>query len=215
MGCTSGIMKCVLNILNSFMAIGGILLIILATVTLKTAPPNYVMYMYIVGGVNLCAALLGCCGICHEHVCMTATYALICLATLIAQICSKVYSFDYEAPIKKFAREDVEKTWEKELKTPGAMDNTQQTYGCCGKIGPTDYTVNLRSIPKSCYLNEVVEMKNIYTTGCIKAAEQKYVEIFGYASSGEWFVLAVSAVMFIFAVYLVIRFRSKQRHYNY
>lgn len=52
---------------------------------------------------------------------------MICLATLIAQICSKVYSFDYEAPIRKFAREDVEKTWIKELKTPGAMDLTQQT----------------------------------------------------------------------------------------
>ncbi|TMW39662.1 hypothetical protein DOY81_015258, partial [Sarcophaga bullata] len=107
--------------------ISGILLIVLATLILKTAPQNYVIYMYIIGGVNLGAAMLGCCGICNEHVCMTATYALICLAPLVAQICYKVFSFDYEEIIRKFARDDVNKTWQKEVQTPGAMDNTQQT----------------------------------------------------------------------------------------
>lgn len=51
----------------------GILVIALATVSLQTAPPAYVIYLYVLGSVNFFAAMLGCCGICREHFWMTAT----------------------------------------------------------------------------------------------------------------------------------------------
>lgn len=85
-------------------------------------------------------------------------------------------------------------------------------YGCCGKIGPSDYTPLSRPIPKSCYPNKVVDNNHIFTTGCIKAAQDKYVELFAYASSGEWFVLAISvsfktfSSVFVFVLNYLVNF---------
>ena len=77
-----------------YLQISGILLIVLATLILKSAPQNYVIYMYIIGGVNLGAALLGCCGICHEHVCMTATVSdeYFLLKFLFSNFCHSQYA---------------------------------------------------------------------------------------------------------------------------
>ncbi|CAD7015427.1 protein late bloomer [Ceratitis capitata] len=215
MGCTSGVMKCILNILNVVMAIFGLLLIALAVLSFNTAPKVYIYYLFIVGGVNFVAAMLGCCGICQEDVCLTMTYAIIIALSLVSQIVGKYYASDSGA-IKEFATKDVEKTWLEEIKLPGAMNNTQQTYHCCGKINPQDYyAIGRAAYPASCYPQMIVNQTALWNKGCIQAAEEQFLNIFNYSSSGEWGNLVFTAVMLLFAIYLVVRFRSKQRRYDY
>ncbi|KAL9917462.1 protein late bloomer [Glossina fuscipes] len=206
MGCPSGAMKCVLNAMNAVLAVLGILMIALATVSLQTAPPAYVIYLYVLGSVNFFAAMLGCCGICREHFWMTATYTVIILASLVSQIIRKAYAFDSDA-IKEFATADVERTWLNEIQNPGAMDKTQETYKCCGKIGPNDYANINRPYPASCYRKMTTSP---YEIGCIAAAQKKFLEIFNYSSNSAWGNLAYTAIIFAFAFYLVMRFRRKQ-----
>ncbi|XP_053963716.1 23 kDa integral membrane protein [Anastrepha ludens] len=215
MGCTSGVMKFVLNMMNVLLALFGLALIALAALSFNTAPKVYIYYLFVVGAVNFIAAMLGCCGICQEDVCLTTTYAILIALSLASQIVGKIYASDSNA-IKEFAAKDVEKTWLEEIKLPGAMNDTQQTYHCCGKIGPDDYfSIGRRAYPASCYPKMVYNQTALWTTGCIKAAEYEFTSIFTYSSSGEWGNLIVTAVMLLFAIYLVIRFRSKQRRYDY
>ncbi|XP_014102762.1 protein late bloomer [Bactrocera oleae] len=215
MGCTSGVMKCLLNIMNVLMAIFGLLLIALGALSFNTAPKVYIYYLFIVGGINFIAAMLGCCGICQEDVCLTTTYAIVIALSLVSQIVGKIYASD-SAAIKEFATKDVEKTWLEEIKMPGAMNNTQQTYHCCGKISPNDYfSIGRSAYPASCYPKMIVNQTALWNAGCVQAAEDEFLSIFNYSSSGEWGNLIVTGVMLLFAIYLVIRFRSKQRRYDY
>jgi len=215
MGCASGTMKCVLNIINIINALLGILLVVLASFIVHSAPQVYVIYLFIVGGIILLTSFLGCCGICKENVCMTTTYACILLGVLVLQIIGKFYPID-DSAIRKIAADDVQKTWMQEIEHPGAMNNTQQTYHCCGKDRPEDYySIQRPSFPASCYPDNIVNKTALYNTGCVTAAGDNFVTFFNYAANSTWGTLAWTAAVVVFAFYLVHRFRQRQQRYNY
>jgi len=215
MGCTSGLMKCGLNIINSIYAIFAIALIVLGCFLVDTAPQSYVIYVFVVASIIFITSMLGCCGICKEHVCMTTAYACILLASLVFQIVGRYYTLDSEA-IRKFASDEVERTWLEEIRSPGAMNKTQQTFHCCGKIGPNDYYgINRQSFPLSCYPNQKYNVTALFHTGCIVAAQDNFTYFFNYASAASWGSIAFCAVLVLCAFYLVARFRKRQERYNY
>ncbi|XP_017460737.1 PREDICTED: uncharacterized protein LOC108354054, partial [Rhagoletis zephyria] len=91
-----------------------------------------------------------------------------------------------------------------------------EQYHCCGKLSPDDYfSIGRLTYPNSCYPSMIVNQTALWHTGCIKAAEDEFTSIFNYSSGGEWGNLVFTGVMLLFAIYLVIRFRSKQRRYDY
>ncbi|XP_075166115.1 tetraspanin 42Ek isoform X2 [Haematobia irritans] len=169
------------------------------------------------GSINLVAAILGCCGICHENVCMTATYAVFILCSLIGQIYNKIKPASADE-IKKIIRESLQKVWSEEIKTPGAMDSTQKTLHCCGLDGPSDYLKIGRFVtPPSCFPQDTTTniSTSFFTTGCVAATEEKVFSLTKYQTSSEWGVIAVTGVLALFAIYLVFRFNNKNNRYRY
>ncbi|XP_073844577.1 tetraspanin 42Ek [Musca autumnalis] len=216
MGCTSDCMKCILNIFNVIYGISGIVLIVFGVTLLQTANIVQLYIIIAMGAINLIAAILGCCGICHEHVCMTATYALFILSSLIGQIYNKIKPASTDE-IKKIIRSTIKAVWDEELKTPGAMDATQKSLKCCGLDGPTDYQRNGRFVlPASCYPDDASTAGHaFYSVGCVTASENKVFSLAKYQTSSEWGVIAVTAILFIFSIYLVFRFNSRNKRYRY
>ncbi|XP_059225115.1 23 kDa integral membrane protein [Stomoxys calcitrans] len=216
MGCTSTCMKCVLNLFNVILGLSGLVLIVFGVSLLQSANVAEIYVIIAMGGINLVAAILGCCGICHENVCMTATYAVFILCSLIGQIYNKIRPAKTD-DFKRIIRESLQKVWNSEIKTPGAMDSTQISLKCCGLDGPGDYLKIGRYVPPpSCFPEDTTNISNSYfTIGCIHATEDKVFTLSKYQTSSEWGVIAVTAVLAIFAIYLVFRFNNKNHRYRY
>ncbi|XP_022225642.1 23 kDa integral membrane protein [Drosophila obscura] len=215
MGCTTGCIKCFLNALNSLNALVGLALIAIATIILGQVPLAYIVFVYILGGLIFVSAILGCCGICQENVCMTATYGFIMLAQLIFALLG-TFGFKFnEDYIRKFASEEVQKMWDLELVEPGAMDHNQITYECCGRNGPDDYVIIGRAtLPTTCYPKGNHELPH-FTTGCAQGSSDNFLMLFNYASNSNWISVGITALMILGAFYLVGRFRKQRRRYHY
>ncbi|KAH8267103.1 hypothetical protein KR018_005691 [Drosophila ironensis] len=215
MGCTSGCIKCFLNILNTLNALVGLSLIAIATIALSKAPLLYIAFLYGLGGLVFVSALLGCCGICQENVCLTATYGFMLLAQLIISLVGTFGLNFGEGYIEKFAAEEVQRKWDQELVEPGAMDIFQQVYECCGRDGPDDYVaIGRPTLPASCYPNENTHMPH-YLAGCVSKSGQSFVVLFNYANDTHWISVAITVLMVIAAFYLVGRFRKQRIRYSY
>ncbi|ALC41261.1 Tsp42Ek, partial [Drosophila busckii] len=215
MGCTSGCFKCFLNILNIVYALFGLLIIAVATLSLGQAPTAYIIYLYVIGGVLFASSIIGCCGICQESVCLTATYGFILLTLLVVQLFGlfgKSFDEDY---IKQFAVQDVDAKWQAEMTHPGAMDKIQRTYECCGRNGPEDYQkIGRPTLPESCYPDNKTYI-NSYTAGCVNAAADEFLKIFNYSQNSKLVSCVVTALLCFFTFYLVHRFRKERQRYSY
>lgn len=214
MGCGSGTVKCILNTINIFWGIISVLILLGAGLSIGSAPSFIIYLLFITGGVGLIGSILGCCGICQENVCMTIAYASLILATLILQVCCLVFSSKIEG-VRKYADDDVNKYWDLEVKEKGAMDFLQETFECCGKNTPNDYLVINRPFPDSCYPHQHVNSTTLYTTGCITKTEEGYVSVVNNLVSGSYGTIIFNVIILLFAIYLIMRFRRKQRNYNY
>nr|XP_016940370.1 23 kDa integral membrane protein-like [Drosophila suzukii] len=215
MGCTTGCVKCFLNTLNTLNALSGLLLIAIATLALSKAPLAYIVFLYGLGGVIFVSAILGCCGICQENVCMTATYGFLLLSQLIISLLG-IFGFKFsEEYIEKFAKEEVQIKWNEELVEPGAMDIYQELYECCGRDSPDDYVVIGReTLPSSCY-PQGNSQKIHYQDGCALKTSQNYVTLFSYANDSNWMAVVITVLMVFGAFYLVGRFRKQRIRYSY
>ncbi|XP_017078737.1 protein late bloomer [Drosophila eugracilis] len=215
MGWTSGCVKCFLNTLNTLNALSGLSLIAIATLALSKAPLAYIVFLYGLGGIIFVSAILGCCGICQENVCMTATYGFLLLGQLIISLLG-IFGFRFsEEYIEKFAAEEVQMKWNEELVAPGAMDIYQQVYECCGRDSPDDYVaIGRKTLPSSCYPHSDTQ-KLHYTTGCVQKSSQNFVTIFNYANDTNWVAVGITVLMVIAAFYLVGRFRKQRIRYSY
>ncbi|XP_017001589.2 protein late bloomer [Drosophila takahashii] len=215
MGCTSGCVKCFLNALNTLNALSGLLLIAIATLALAKAPFVYIVFLYGLGGIIFVSAILGCCGICQESVCMTATYGFLLLGQLIISLLG-IFGFKFsEEYIEKFAAEEVQRKWNEELVKPGAMDPYQEVYECCGRDSPDDYVaIGRQTLPTSCYPQGDTQ-KIHYMAGCVQKSSQNYVALFSYANDTNWIAVGITVLMVIAAFYLVGRFRKQRIRYSY
>ncbi|XP_017050173.1 protein late bloomer [Drosophila ficusphila] len=215
MGCTSGCVKCFLNTLNTLNALSGLLLIGIATLAISKAPLAYIVFLYGLGGLVFISAILGCCGICQENVCMTATYGFMLLAQLIISLLG-IFGFNFsEEYIERFAIEEIQAKWDRELVEPGAMDIPQSVYQCCGRDSPDDYvTIGRQTLPSSCYPDSDTQ-KPHYLAGCVQKASQSFVALFNYSNDTNWIAVGITALMVIAAFYLVGRFRKQRIRYNY
>ncbi|KAH8304429.1 protein late bloomer [Drosophila kikkawai] len=215
MGCTSGCVKCFLNTLNTLYALLGLSLIAIATITLSKAPLAYIVFLYGLGGIIFVSSILGCCGICQESVCMTATYGFLLLGQLVISLLG-IFGFKFsEEYIEKFATAEVQRQWDQELVEPGAMDLLQKVYQCCGRNSADDYVAIGRStLPASCYPDEDT-LKPHYLEGCVKKSAQSFVVLFNYSNDTNWIAVGITALMVIAAFYLVGRFRKQRIRYHY
>ncbi|XP_043655424.1 protein late bloomer [Drosophila teissieri] len=215
MGCTSGCVKCFLNTLNTLNALSGLSLIAIATLALSKAPLAYILFLYGLGGIIFVSAVLGCCGICMENVCMTATYGFLLLAQLIISLLG-IFRFKFtEDYIEKFAAEEVQMKWDQELVEPGAMDIYQTVYECCGRDSPDDYVaIGRQTLPLSCYPQEDTQMPH-YLAGCVQKSSENFVVLFSYAHDTNWIAVGITILMMISAFYLVGKFRKHRIRYGY
>ncbi|KAH8372768.1 hypothetical protein KR009_004597 [Drosophila setifemur] len=232
MGCTSGCVKCFLNVLNTLNALVGLSLIAIATIGLEKSPLAYIAFLYSLGGLVFVSAILGCCGICQENVCMTATYGFILLAQLIISLLGS-FGFKFsEGYIEKFAADEVQMRWEQELVEPGAMDIYQKVYECCGRNSPDDYvSIGRITLPPSCYPQENTQLPH-FLIGCVQKSSQNFVVLFNYANDTHWISVGITVsyaiysmganslnllqvLMVIAAFYLVGRFRKHRLRYSY
>ncbi|KAH8320425.1 hypothetical protein KR067_003253 [Drosophila pandora] len=215
MGCTSGCVKCLLNIINTLNALVGLSMIAIATIALSKAPLLYIAFLYGLGGLIFVSAILGCCGICQENVCLTVTYAFVLLVQLIISLVGSFGLNFSEKYIEKFAAEEVQRKWELELVEPGAMDTFQQVYECCGRSGPDDYVdIGRTTLPQSCYPQEDIKMPH-FLSGCVQKSSQSFVVLYNYANDTHWVSVAITSLMVIAAFYLVGRFRKQRIRYSY
>ncbi|XP_016957996.1 23 kDa integral membrane protein [Drosophila biarmipes] len=215
MGCTSGCVKCFLNTLNTLNALSGLLLIAIATLALSKAPLAYIVFLYGLGGVIFVSAILGCCGICQENVCMTATYGCLLVGQLIFSLLG-TFGFKFsDEYIKEFATEEVHLKWNEEQVAPGAMDVYQTLYECCGRDSPDDYVaIGRPHLPRSCY-PEQNTLSIHYQDGCVQKTGESFITLFSFANDTNWISVIISVLMIIGAFYLVGRFRKQRIRYSY
>jgi len=214
MGCPSTTLKIILNIINTLMLIGAVAILAFAIYYIKSLPTIYIVYLLSTAVLSLFIAILGCCGICKEHVGLTKAYAVLILVSLILQLIGKFALVNVEKG-KIQAREGVIKQWEKEMRDPGAMDGVQILYQCCGKDSAFDYQQISHPIPKTCYSDLSGDAAKLNAKGCLLGADEFITKTYQSSAAGEWGSLVLTAIMFAFACYLAVRFSKKQRRYNY
>ncbi|XP_037715989.1 23 kDa integral membrane protein-like [Drosophila subpulchrella] len=213
MGCT-GCVKCFLITLNTLNALSGLLLIAIATFALSKAPLAYIEFLYGLGGVIFVSAILGCCGICRENVCMTATYGFLLLGQLIISLLSIFYIESLWEYIEELTKKDVPNKWNEEMVEPGAMDTYQTLYECCGRDSPDDYVIGRKTLPSSCYPQG--DTQGIpYQDGCALTTSKIFLNHLSTATGIYLYELAIIVPMVLGAIYLVIRFRKQRTRYSY
>nr|XP_016940371.1 protein late bloomer-like [Drosophila suzukii] len=212
MGCSTGCVKCFLITLSTLNALSGLLLIAIATLALLEDPLAYIVFLYGLGGIIFVSAILGCCGICLENVCITATYGFLLLGQLIISFFGFKFRKEY---ILKFVKEKVQITWNEELVEPGAMDFYQELYSCCGRDSPDDYVdIGRETLPSSCYPQWNTQEIH-YQDGCALKTSKIFVGLFSVAKGLNWIAVATTVPMVIGAFYLVRRFRKQRIRYSY
>ncbi|XP_036330524.1 protein late bloomer isoform X2 [Rhagoletis pomonella] len=125
-------------------------------------------YAYIgLGVATVVIFLLGLLGAVRESVCCTVTFITLLWIVIIAQIAVAFLLIKGESTVASHLSNAVDKAWEEELTSPGAMSQYENWFECCGRASPHDYIVNDRLPPSTCFKqNDATKSENLIATGC-------------------------------------------------
>uniref|UniRef100_A0A1A9V2S3 Tetraspanin n=2 Tax=Glossina TaxID=44049 RepID=A0A1A9V2S3_GLOAU len=214
MGCATITIKYLLYVFNTLWAIIGILLIILGGFGWDAMPRNYAIGVISLGGVILLIAFFGCMGAARESARSLWTHAitmLVMIVLVVVMIC-----FNTRDVFKKYALQEVNDFWQKEITQPGSMDNMQIVYACCGRDSAEDYVNIGRSPPSSCCKDSnCINPLNVYITGCITKVEAAFADEVLTTQICEWCLLGVSLVILLLATALAIHYTNQKRRFGY
>lgn len=177
--CGASLIKYVLFIFNLICAVGGIALVVVGAIGLRTIsnvedlfkdsnhPGIYPAAIIALGVLVFIIAFFGCCGAIRESQCLLNMYALCLLVLVVLQVLLAIFVFMYNEDIQKGATQVWDRIWTGNSNdiNKKTIDNFQRFLKCCGSSGPTDYLV---SQPPSCCEPEAQSCNVIYAykTGC-------------------------------------------------
>ncbi|XP_075167043.1 tetraspanin 42El [Haematobia irritans] len=214
MGCATRTIKCVLLIFNTLWAIFGVLLLLLAGFGWDAMPQHYAIGFIALGCVILLTALFGCFGSVRESARSLWTYAVMLIVILVLTIV--FICMNTRDVFKNYAIEEVNGLWEKEKISPGAMDQKQIVYECCGRKGPDDYLLMGRITPPSCCKDSnCINPLNIYMDGCLAKIEQAFSNESLTTQISEWVLLGLNIVVLAMSLLLAIHYTNQRRRFNY
>lgn len=125
-------------------------------------------YAYIgLGVATVVIFLLGLLGAVRESVCCTVTFITLLWIVIIAQIAVAFLLLKGEGTVASHLSNTVDKAWDEELTSPGAMSLYETWFDCCGRASPHDYIVNDRLPPATCFRNnDTTKSENLIANGC-------------------------------------------------
>ncbi|XP_011178821.1 protein late bloomer [Zeugodacus cucurbitae] len=209
MGCATTTVKISSIILNTLLALFSIAAIVLIAVNPGSVPDDWDIPAYIIFGLVILFAVLGCVAALRESICLTVTCAVFLLLLAILQIAVTINILNDRQTQSGIAI--VEDAWDHDK-----IDALQREYECCGKDSSQDYILLNRQIPLSCYENQNdADANNIYTEGCSAKLQQYYDSETTSIAAASWIIAAIEIIGFLLAVFLVINFRNKQRRMQF
>ncbi|KAM7342767.1 tetraspanin 42En [Cochliomyia hominivorax] len=175
MSCQLSCYKILLSILNTVLSLLGIGLIALSVYELNSSTPDTFEHVAIVvqifiGSFVILTSFMGCIGTCRYSSSLIWSYAM-CMVFLLAfqiYIIVAAHSTDYV----ENARNNFNNLWSNYTLNSEQIIDMEKKYHCCGKNSSHDYIPMGRSIPKSCYQNEVKSAENLFTKSCLEIIEE-------------------------------------------
>jgi len=174
---------------------------------------NTAVFIIVVGVIVFVIGFFGCCGAVKENYCMVTTFAVLLAFIFILEIVAGALGFTYKAKVDDVAS----KAMTRAIKDYGPhnpatklMDWAQHKFECCGKVGASDYAVNVTSgcpgtgqgVP-SCHKEKKCSNLPAFQPGCkdelIKFIKENLVVIGGVAVS----VAFIQLLGIIFACFLM------------
>ncbi|XP_030387986.1 protein late bloomer [Scaptodrosophila lebanonensis] len=167
-----------------------------------------------VAGALILSALIGCTGASVASIKVLVLYIIL----LLVMICAHIWKLAHYSESKQLAATEVYviATWMQELERPGAMNQMQQEYECCGDKRFTDYTSLGLKVPKSCFHTEDgLHALYPYTEGCMVAVKRVYLQIYRYEKWVHCGLMAYEILGIVLAITLCCQLTNKTRRYNY
>ncbi|XP_017125781.1 23 kDa integral membrane protein-like [Drosophila elegans] len=159
MNCLSATFKYLLYLLNLIFVAGGILLIVVGSITLsqmgdfnsfdgEVSTATIPIIIIVIGCVTFVVAFFGCCGTIRENPCCTTIYAICMLILFGLQLALSIWMFAANDKFMTNLEKVVDKAWNENNAAQGyPMDALQLALKCCGKNGYNDYN---GAVPASC-----------------------------------------------------------------
>ncbi|XP_036343788.1 protein late bloomer-like [Rhagoletis pomonella] len=165
-------------------------------------------------GLLILSAFVGCLGAVNGSV-----RILCCFVTmLIAMIASHIWKlWRYSEPKQMTAAEKtLTAAWLTELVTPGAMNEIQESYECCGVQSSLDYLKLNVKIPLTCYRSEN-GLRSIfaYNEGCLVALKRAYLTVYRYERLAHALLVCFEGIGILLAMLLICKLLTKSRRYSY
>ncbi|KAJ9576360.1 hypothetical protein L9F63_006772, partial [Diploptera punctata] len=173
MGCGITTVKYLLFIFNFLFAICALILLIIGALTLSDVNEEdltiYAICLIVVGAIGFIIAFYGCCGAIRESHCMVVTFAVFLLIVLILEIVLGIFLYIGREEIESALTESYD--YFEHYRTGNSaidkeVDNTQQTFRCCGLDGPDYWTRQGFAVPESCCEDPKPSCADYYNMGC-------------------------------------------------
>ncbi|XP_053965290.1 protein late bloomer [Anastrepha ludens] len=209
MGCATTTVKISSILFNTLLALFGIAAIVLIAVNSGAVPDDWDTPAFIIFGLVVLFAIIGCVAALRESICLTVTCAVFLLLLAILQIAVTIIILNDRQTQSGIGR--VEDAWDHDK-----MDALQSKYECCGKDSSQDYILLNRQIPLSCYTDQNdADANKMYTEGCSAKLQRYYDSETTTIATASWVIAALEVLGFLLAVFLVINFRNKQRRMQF
>ncbi|XP_054739626.1 protein late bloomer-like [Anastrepha obliqua] len=144
---------------------------------------------------------------------------LCCFITmLIALIVSHIWKLWHYNEQKRMAATEglITAAWLTELVTPGAMNELQESYECCGEQSSLDYKKLNVKIPLTCYrYQNGLRSVYPYDEGCLVALKRAYLTVYRYERLAHALLVGFESIGILVALLLICKLLTKSRRYNY
>ncbi|XP_017472881.1 PREDICTED: protein late bloomer [Rhagoletis zephyria] len=208
MGCATTTVKISSILFNTLLALFAIAAIVLIAVYPGAVPDDWDTAAFIIFGLVILFAIIGCVAALRESICLTVTCAVFLLLLAILQIAVTIIILNDRQTQSGIAI--VEDAWDHDK-----IEALQAKYECCGKDSSQDYILLNRQIPLSCYEDQTEDANKMYTEGCSAKLQRYYDSETASIATVSWVVTALEILGFLLAVFLVINFRNKQRRMQF
>jgi len=239
MGCATALVKYIMFFFNFLFVVGGAALIALGVlqyngykeykeITAEIGPYQASpIVLWVIGGIILFIAFMGCCGTLRESKCMMMTYSTFLGIILILEVALAVGIYMNQDDIKTWVKDGLEKSL-KEYNNDDTIrqvwDDMQKNLKCCGVNSYADWGIN---VPSSCcanqencsnlfgtgvslLANQLTDKEVIYKQGCVdKVFNELKTE---YGMYGAAILALVELVGIVFGCCLGARFGRKLYH---
>ncbi|XP_058976350.1 protein late bloomer-like [Musca domestica] len=155
-------------------------------------------------------------GAMRDNVCCTVTFIVLMVLIIFAQGVVAFFMIAGRESVASNLANELDATWEKELKNHGAMSIYENWFDCCGRASPQDYIVAGRLPPPTCFVGHDISLpENLIESGCRIKFEDYWLELLGIFNILACVLIGLELILSFIACCLCVSIRNERRRSYY